>query len=175
MRAHDLTALIEAIDRAPNEQQAKQAEQAWIDHHIRLGCPLTNSEAGNDQRVLDVQSGRIPSREERRNLYCPAHQYRSELASAKALQITRWRNRAHCAYFLDTTYNSHLPFVIYHDARKAQEYNRTIFEHTLPAGKTERYTALREATIAYLYWNEHQTIWQKTRKYDTVGKPSILA
>jgi hypothetical protein len=40
LRARGLVPLIEQIDTALNEEQAKRAEQFWIDHYLRLGCPL---------------------------------------------------------------------------------------------------------------------------------------
>lgn len=169
LRAHNLTAQIETIDTAPNEREALKAEQAWIDHHIRLGCPLTNSEVSNVQHVLDLQSGRLPSHEERRSdLYGSARHVRLVCTAAKRLQIARWRNRTHCAYFLDSTYNPHGLYAFYHYNTEAQEYDHVIFEHALPERKKERKEMLCGVTIAYLYWDETQVIWQKARKYEDI-------
>jgi GIY-YIG catalytic domain len=169
LRAHNLTAQIETIDTAPNEREAQKAEQAWIDHHIRLGCPLTNSEVRAVQHVLDVQSGRVPSHEEKwSGLYSSSRSFRLERASAKRLQIARWYNRTHCAYFLDSAYNPHGLYAFYHYNTEAQEYDNVIFEHTLPERKKERSGILCNVTTAYLYWNENLIIWHKTRKYEDI-------
>lgn len=169
LRAHNLTAQIEVIDTAPNERDAQKAEQAWIDHHIRLGCSLTNSEVSDVQHVLDVQSGRVPSHEERRSdLYRSAQQFLLACASARRLQVARWYNRAHCAYFLDSTYHPHMPFAFHHYTIEAQKYEHVVFEHTLPERKVDRNESLRTVTIAYLYWDETVLVWQKTRKCEDI-------
>lgn len=169
LRSHGLTPLIEAIATAPNELQAKQAEQTWIDHYIQLGCPLTNVEVRNAQRVLDVQSGRILSLEERRfELSGSARDFRFTCAPDRRLQIVRWRNRTHCAYFLDTTYNPHGLSVLHHYNIQAQEYDHVIFEHALPESNTERYGILCKVTIAYVYWDETQVIWHKARTSEDI-------
>jgi hypothetical protein len=156
LRARGLTAQIEAIDEVPNEQQAKQTEQAWIDYYIQLGCPLTNGEVSIAQRVLDVQSGRVPSQEEVRSLYHGAQHFRFQQASAKALQIVRWYNRPH------------VPFATHYYDRKAQEYDLAIFGHALPERKAERDAILCNVTIAYLYWNERLIVWQKTSRREDI-------
>lgn len=169
LRARNLTAQIEVIDTAPNEREAQKAEQAWIDHHIQLGCPLTNSEVSNVQHVLDLQSGRVSSHEEARSdLYGSARHLRLIGVSARRLQIARWYNRTHCAYFFDSTYNPHGLYVFHHYNSEAQEYDHVVFEHALPEKKVDRNGMLCNVTIAYLYWDETQVVWQKVHKSEDI-------
>lgn len=173
LRARNLTAQIEVIDTAPNEQEALKAEQAWIDHHIRLGCPLTNSEVVSEvrtaQHVLDLQNGRVLSPEEKvSNLYCSSRDFRRKCATARMFQIARWRNRTHYAYFLDTAYTPDISFMIHRSNAKAQEYDHVIFEHDLPEDRLERNAVLSNVTIAYLRWDETLFLWQTKRKCEDI-------
>ena len=154
LRGQRLTARIEKIDEAPNEKQAKQAEQQWIDHYLRLGCPLTNSEVLTAQRVLDRQSGRISQNEDwgyKQSLFLSAQQFRWECRDNRRLSILRWHNRSEHVYFLDTTYNRWIPS--HHFTRKAQEYDHVTFAHDLAQIRAERQAALSTVTLAFMYWD----------------------
>lgn len=171
LRTQKLRARIEVIDTATNERQAQQAEQDWIDHYIRLGCPLTNSEAKDAQRVLDVQSGRIKvqlhSQEEIPAFYdSSARGLCLESKLDKKIQIARWYNRTQCAYFLDSAYNPNSRFNFNHCSIEAEKYEHAIFEHTLP--EKDRNALLCNVTIAYLHWDENKFIWHKEQKYEDI-------
>lgn len=162
LRAQGLAPCIEQIDESPNEKVAKEKEQQWIDHYLALGCPLTNGEAQDIQRVLDVQSGRVATTSEGiygsevweywRRVKTSAQSFRWECSASRQLEVKRWHNRSQHAYFLDTTYNQWFPH--HHYAEKAREYPQTIFEHRLPTGRADRRAALAPITIAYIYWRE---------------------
>ena len=162
LRAAGLAPRIEQIDESPNEKIAKEKEQQWIDHYLALGCPLTNSEAQDVQRVLDVQSGRVVEAcegkygseewEYWRRVKTSAQAFRWECSSSRQLELKRWHNRSQRAYFLDTTSGKWTPFN--HFTQQAKEYDRVIFEHQLPAARAERRAALAQITVAYIYWRE---------------------
>ncbi len=151
LRGQGLTARIEKIAEAPNEKQARQAEQQWIDHYLRLGCPLTNSEVLAIQRVLDVQSGRI-SQGGGWYYNMSARDFRWECRKQARLSILRWRNRSHHAYFLDTTYNRWFPSS-HHFTERAQEYDHVTFAHALAPNRAKRQAALSTVTLAFMHWD----------------------
>jgi|SRR5579883_194183 hypothetical protein len=173
LRADGLVPRIEQIDESPNEKIAKEKEQQWIDYYLARGCPLTNGEAQDIQRVLDVQSGRIASADEGigsedwkywRRVKTSAQSFRWECSASRQLAVKRWHNRSQRAYFLDTTYNQWIPH--HHYKEKAREYDQAIFEHQLPIGRAQRRAILASISIAYVYWRETEEL--STRQVEDV-------
>jgi hypothetical protein len=162
LRAKELKPLIELIDEAPNEQQAKHAEIRYIFHSIQQGCPLVNTEAMDAQLVLDIQNSTMnfleASEEELHSLYRRfslaesverARQHEYQLVR---YQKARWFNRYKSVYI---AYNAPQGFfgrdVDTLKREWALRYDHVCTSDELPTGRQARKALLQTVTEALFY------------------------